>query len=149
MIHLLQKAPVPASKTPKTMETETTPPEVAAAAYAPEVATEETAQRSLGKTRKDFWVQTIVVSEDGTDTSMICYLYLTKGHGSSVDKAEEMLDNIFEGTRKQIMKAYHEEPHFPDSGEPDHGKTPTYSPAGFEKGWKLVTKEYLRRWFRL
>jgi hypothetical protein len=47
------------------------------------------------------------------------------------------------------MKAYYEEPHFPDSGESDHGKTPTYSPAGFEKGWKLVTKEKLQRWFRL
>ena len=97
---------------------------------------------------QEFWINQIVIGND-LDPSMTVYLCLSKSHGSkSIDEAESMLDQLFQGVKKQILQAYNEEPELPAEPLAD-GAPPRYVLGMSGEGWKMTSKEHLHSWIRV
>ena len=104
--------------------------------------------RTTGNNVQEFWMNQIVIGDD-SNPSMSLYLYLSKSHGSkSMGEAESMLDQLFQGLKKQILQAYNEEPELPVE-PPADGAPPRYVLGMSGEGWKMISKEHLRSWIRV
>ena len=72
--------------------------------------------------------------------------FVHRGH-SRVESVS-MLDRVFQGLKKQILQAYNEEPGLPV--EPPADRAPPRYVLGMSgEGWKMISKEHLRRWIRV